>query len=198
MLSCVVIGGDGVSSHHVSTQIEKLVQGGREIRITRGKGKRGNTLTFPEVYQAEQEVVGCHGDTTGIAKDNEERVEKGGSKMTSTAICQNWVDQSGWGRVCQRYNFGNPYLYLSHTPPRTLRGIPLPLVILNEKYSQARFSAKRANGLAKPTNGLASRSAGLGFDLQLNPSPSPNKPIGAGASPFGKPKSELSASIQVT
>ncbi|KAJ6490136.1 hypothetical protein C8R45DRAFT_929435 [Mycena sanguinolenta] len=61
-----------------------------------------------------------------------------------------------------------------------------------EKYSQARFSAKRANGLAKPTNGLASRSAGLGLDLQPNPSPSPNKPVGAGASPFGKPKSVAS------
>jgi hypothetical protein len=33
---------------------------------------------------------------------------------------------------------------------------------------------------------------GLGFDLHPNPSPSPNKPVGAGASPFCKPKSELS------
>ncbi|KAJ6467305.1 hypothetical protein C8R45DRAFT_938661 [Mycena sanguinolenta] len=40
--------------------------------------------------------------------------------------------------------------------------------------------------------GLPSRSAGLGFDLHSNPSPSPKKPVGAGASPFGKPKSELS------
>jgi hypothetical protein len=38
---------------------------------------------------------GRHGDTTGIARDNEERVEKGGSKMTSIAICRNWADQSG-------------------------------------------------------------------------------------------------------
>jgi hypothetical protein len=33
---------------------------------------------------------------------------------------------------------------------------------------------------------------GLGFDLHPNPSPSPNKPIGAGTSPFCKPKSEVS------
>ncbi|KAJ7321905.1 hypothetical protein DFH08DRAFT_818283 [Mycena albidolilacea] len=32
----------------------------------------------------------------------------------------------------------------------------------------------------------------LGFDLHPNPSPSPKKPVGAGASPFCKPKSELS------
>ncbi|KAF8177796.1 hypothetical protein K438DRAFT_1769894 [Mycena galopus ATCC 62051] len=32
----------------------------------------------------------------------------------------------------------------------------------DERYAQARFSAKRANGLAKPTNGLASRLAGVG------------------------------------
>ncbi|KAJ7302009.1 hypothetical protein DFH08DRAFT_827007 [Mycena albidolilacea] len=88
MLPCVVIGGDGVSSHRVSTQIDKLVRGKREIL-------------------------------------------------------------------------------------------------------RRRFSAKRGNGLAKLTNGLASRSAGLGFDLQPNPSPSPNKPIGAGTSPFGKPKNQL-------
>ncbi|KAJ7362724.1 hypothetical protein DFH08DRAFT_930902 [Mycena albidolilacea] len=42
-----------------------------------------------------------------------------------------------------------------------------------EKYVQAQFSAKRANGLAKP--------------------PSPNKPVSTGTSPFGKPKSELSS-----
>jgi LSD1 subclass zinc finger protein len=44
--------------------------------------------------------------------------------------------------------------------------------------------------------GLPSRSAGLGFDLHPNSSPSPNKPIGAGANPFGKPKSELSSKIR--
>ncbi|KAJ7225437.1 hypothetical protein GGX14DRAFT_386324 [Mycena pura] len=50
-------------------------------------------------------------------------------------------------------------------------GVPLTAMAYHqiiegdEKYAQAHFSAKRplANGLAKPTNGLASQSAGLGL-----------------------------------
>ncbi|KAJ7911384.1 hypothetical protein B0H13DRAFT_1875799 [Mycena leptocephala] len=45
----------------------------------------------------------------------------------------------------------------------------------NEKYVQARFSAKRANGLAKPSNGLASRSAGLGLCSTPKSKPKPEK-----------------------
>ncbi|KAJ7842609.1 hypothetical protein B0H13DRAFT_1909740 [Mycena leptocephala] len=45
----------------------------------------------------------------------------------------------------------------------------------NEKYAQARFSAKRANGLAKPSNGLASRSAGLGLGSTPKSKPKPEK-----------------------
>jgi hypothetical protein len=47
-------------------------------------------------------------------------------------------------------------------------------------------------GLQADLPGLQADLPGLGFDLHPNPSPSPNKPVGAGASPFGKPKSELS------
>ncbi|KAJ6605200.1 hypothetical protein DFH09DRAFT_1067476 [Mycena vulgaris] len=36
--------------------------------------------------------------------------------------------------------------------------------------------------------GLQADLPGLGFDLHPDPSPSPNKPVGAGASPSGKPK----------
>ncbi|KAJ7364743.1 hypothetical protein DFH08DRAFT_799057 [Mycena albidolilacea] len=43
---------------------------------------------------------------------------------------------------------------------------------------------KRANRLAKPTTRLQADLPGLGFDLHPNPSPSPNKPVGAGASLF--------------
>jgi hypothetical protein len=60
----------------------------------------------------------------------------------------------------------------------------------DEEYAQARFSAKRANGLAKPSNGLASRSAGLGLGSTLKSKPKPEK--ARFASPFCKPKSELS------
>jgi hypothetical protein len=49
-------------------------------------------------------------------------------------------------------------------------------------------------GLPSRQTGLQADLPGLGFDLHPNPSPSLNKPVGAGASPFGKPKSELSAS----
>jgi hypothetical protein len=38
----------------------------------------------------------------------------------------------------------------------------------------------------------------LGFDLHPNPSPSPNKPIGTGASWFGKPKSALSLNFETS
>ncbi|KAJ6462112.1 hypothetical protein C8R45DRAFT_940926 [Mycena sanguinolenta] len=47
-------------------------------------------------------------------------------------------------------------------------------------------------GLPSHQTGLQADLPGLGFDLHPNPSPSPKKPVGAGASPFGKPKSELS------
>ncbi|KAJ6464232.1 hypothetical protein DFH09DRAFT_1113128 [Mycena vulgaris] len=46
-------------------------------------------------------------------------------------------------------------------------------------------------GLASRQTGLQADLPGLGFDLHPNPSPSPNKPVGAGASPFGKPKNDL-------
>ncbi|KAJ7484038.1 hypothetical protein B0H11DRAFT_1914522 [Mycena galericulata] len=45
----------------------------------------------------------------------------------------------------------------------------------DENYAQARFSAKRANGLAKPTNGLASRNAGLGLGATPKSKPKPEK-----------------------
>jgi hypothetical protein len=46
----------------------------------------------------------------------------------------------------------------------------------DEEYAQARLSAtKRANGLAKPSNGLASRSAGLGLGSTLKSKPKPEK-----------------------
>ncbi|KAJ6586297.1 hypothetical protein DFH09DRAFT_1075253 [Mycena vulgaris] len=48
-------------------------------------------------------------------------------------------------------------------------------------------------GLPSRQTGLQADLPGLGFDLHPNPSPSPNKPVGAGASPFGKPKSALSS-----
>ncbi|KAJ7315365.1 hypothetical protein DFH08DRAFT_820622 [Mycena albidolilacea] len=60
----------------------------------------------------------------------------------------------------------------------------------NTRKSVSRLSEQ--TGLPSRQTGLPSRSAGLGFDLHPNPSPSPNKPVGAGASPFGKPKSEVS------
>ncbi|KAJ6491164.1 hypothetical protein C8R45DRAFT_928990 [Mycena sanguinolenta] len=47
-------------------------------------------------------------------------------------------------------------------------------------------------GLPSRQTGLQADLPGLGFDLQPNPSPSPKKPVGAGASPFGKPKTSLS------
>ncbi|KAJ7907880.1 hypothetical protein B0H13DRAFT_678175 [Mycena leptocephala] len=42
-------------------------------------------------------------------------------------------------------------------------------------YAQARFSAKRANGLAKPSNGVASRYAGLGLGATPKSKPKPEK-----------------------
>jgi len=39
----------------------------------------------------------------------------------------------------------------------------------------ARFSANRANGLAKPSNGLASRSAGLGLGSTPKSKPKPEQ-----------------------
>ncbi|KAJ6478684.1 hypothetical protein DFH09DRAFT_1108230 [Mycena vulgaris] len=53
-------------------------------------------------------------------------------------------------------------------------------------------------GLPSRQTGLQADLPGLGFDLHPNPSPSPNKPVGAGASPFGKPKSELSLASSST
>jgi hypothetical protein len=50
----------------------------------------------------------------------------------------------------------------------------------------------KQTGLSSHQTGLQANLPGLGFDLHPNPSPSPNKPVGAGASPFGKEKSELS------
>jgi hypothetical protein len=50
--------------------------------------------------------------------------------------------------------------------------------------------------LPSQQTGLQADLPGLGFDLHTNPSPSPNKPVGAGASLFGKPKSELSRSAK--
>ncbi|KAJ7461336.1 hypothetical protein B0H11DRAFT_1923612 [Mycena galericulata] len=57
---------------------------------------------------------------------------------------------------------------------KTLGKIASPAVG-DEKYAQARFSAKRANGLAKPTNGLASRNAGLGLGATPKSKPKPEK-----------------------
>ncbi|KAJ7506326.1 hypothetical protein B0H11DRAFT_1903711 [Mycena galericulata] len=52
---------------------------------------------------------------------------------------------------------------------------PRKYAVGDEKYAQARFSAKRANGLAKPTNGLASRNAGLGLGTPPKSKPKPEK-----------------------
>ncbi|KAJ7869346.1 hypothetical protein B0H13DRAFT_1896705 [Mycena leptocephala] len=62
----------------------------------------------------------------------------------------------------------------------------------DKKYAQARFSAKQANGLAKPSKGLASRYAGLGLGATPKSKPKPEKAVCAGASPFCKPKTSLS------
>ncbi|KAJ7747145.1 hypothetical protein DFH07DRAFT_776099 [Mycena maculata] len=53
------------------------------------------------------------------------------------------------------------------------------------KYAQARFSANHQTG-------LQADMPGLGFDRHPNPSPSPKKPVCAGASPLAKPKMSLS------
>ncbi|KAJ6511660.1 hypothetical protein DFH09DRAFT_1100410 [Mycena vulgaris] len=62
----------------------------------------------------------------------------------------------------------------------------------DEKYTQPVSRLSEQTGLPSRQTGLQANLPGLGFDLHPNPSPSPNKPVGAGASPFGKPKSELS------
>ncbi|KAJ6583614.1 hypothetical protein DFH09DRAFT_1076016 [Mycena vulgaris] len=56
----------------------------------------------------------------------------------------------------------------------------------DEKHVQARFSAKRANGLAKPSNGLASRYAELGLGATPRSKPKPEKPKPFGSSPYPK------------
>ncbi|KAJ6462197.1 hypothetical protein C8R45DRAFT_941007 [Mycena sanguinolenta] len=64
------------------------------------------------------------------------------------------------------------------------------LVTSNTRKPVSRLSEQM--GLPSRQTGLQADLPGLGFDLQPNPSPSPNKPVGAGASPFGKPKTSLS------
>jgi hypothetical protein len=51
----------------------------------------------------------------------------------------------------------------------------------------------KQTGLPSHQTGLQADLPGLGFDLHPNPSPSPNKPVGVGASPFCKPKTSLSS-----
>ncbi|KAJ7064515.1 hypothetical protein C8F01DRAFT_1080823 [Mycena amicta] len=54
--------------------------------------------------------------------------------------------------------------------------------------------ACQADGLACQANGSARQAglSGLGFDAHPKSKPKPEKPIRAGTSQFGKPKSELS------
>ncbi|KAJ6560850.1 hypothetical protein DFH09DRAFT_1083318 [Mycena vulgaris] len=61
--------------------------------------------------------------------------------------------------------------------PRRVRNTRKPVSRLSEQ-----------TGLLSRQTGLQADLPGLGFDLHPNPSPSPNKPVGAGASPFCKPK----------
>ncbi|KAJ6563073.1 hypothetical protein DFH09DRAFT_1082563 [Mycena vulgaris] len=67
----------------------------------------------------------------------------------------------------------------------------LPCVVLgsdnsvgDEKYVQAHLSAKRANGLAEPSNGLASRYAGLGLGATPKSKPKLENPKPFGSSPY--------------
>ncbi|KAJ6549047.1 hypothetical protein DFH09DRAFT_1087117 [Mycena vulgaris] len=61
--------------------------------------------------------------------------------------------------------------------PRRVRNTCKPVSRLSEQ-----------TGLPSRQTGLQADLPGLGFDLHPNPSPSPNKPVGTGASPFCKPK----------
>jgi hypothetical protein len=51
-------------------------------------------------------------------------------------------------------------------------------------------------GLPSHQTGLQADLPGLGLALHQNPSPSPKKPVCAGASPFCKPKTSLSSTLQ--
>jgi hypothetical protein len=65
-----------------------------------------------------------------------------------------------------------------------------------EEYAQARWffwlALSEKTGLPSHQTDLKADLPGLGFDLHPNPSPSLNKPVGAGASPFCKLKTSLS------
>ncbi|KAJ6473741.1 hypothetical protein C8R45DRAFT_935857 [Mycena sanguinolenta] len=65
------------------------------------------------------------------------------------------------------------------------------LVASNTRKPVSRLSEQM--GLPSRQTSLQADLPGLGFDLQPNPSPGPKKPVGAGASPFGKPKMSLSS-----
>ncbi|KAJ6465397.1 hypothetical protein C8R45DRAFT_939597 [Mycena sanguinolenta] len=68
------------------------------------------------------------------------------------------------------------------------------LVTSNTRKPVSRLSEQM--GLPSRQTDLQADLPGLGFDLRPNPSPSPKKPVGAGASPFGKPKTSLSEDKQ--
>ncbi|KAJ7746105.1 hypothetical protein DFH07DRAFT_776408 [Mycena maculata] len=102
---------------------------------------------------------------------------------------QSLVACSGKSDVCRRRS--PEFLKQGEKPLRIFRPVPGKKTLEkiaspamgNEKYVQAHFSTKRANGLAnglKPTNELASRNAGLGLGATPNPSPSPINPVCAG------------------
>ncbi|KAJ6455052.1 hypothetical protein C8R45DRAFT_944351 [Mycena sanguinolenta] len=74
----------------------------------------------------------------------------------------------------------------SHRPTGT-RNTHKPISRLSEQ-----------TGLPSHQTGLQADLPGLGFDLHSNPSPSPKKPVGAGASPFCKPKTSLSTFLDAS
>ncbi|KAJ6467435.1 hypothetical protein C8R45DRAFT_938775 [Mycena sanguinolenta] len=108
--------------------------------------------------------------------------------------------QLSWRNKClkERYHYwGNllsatsPYFYAKLTMlARVVPGGDREASHHNTRKPVSRLSEQM--GLPSRQTGLQADLPGLGFDLQPNPSPSPNKPVGAGASPFGKPKTSLS------
>jgi hypothetical protein len=80
-----------------------------------------------------------------------------------------------------------------HLPHSVLIKISSPRGTRTMRKPVSRLSEQ--TGLPSHQTGLQADLLGLDFDLHPNPSPSPNKPVGAGASPFCKPKTSLSSAI---
>ncbi|KAJ7889425.1 hypothetical protein B0H13DRAFT_2532337 [Mycena leptocephala] len=105
--------------------------------------------------------------------------------------------QSSSDKLAKMHKLFNPYLALL-SPIRTM-----PVEILQEIFMaclptrhdsimHASHTPLILGRRPSPRGHYHAVQSAMGFDLHLNSSPSPKKPVGAGASPFGKPKSELS------